>query len=55
MDDDNVFIMDVYNRQIYPCDNEAKKAINRRIELLNGTKDEEYLYKVEQLSIIKFI
>lgn len=40
--------MDVYNRQIYPFDNKAKTAINRRIELLNHAQDEEYLYKVEE-------
>lgn len=40
--------MDVYNRQIYPFDREAKSGINRRVELLNFTKDDEYLHKVEQ-------
>lgn len=46
-DNDNVYIMDVYNRQIYPFDRKAKSAINRRVELLNYTNDEEYLCKME--------
>ncbi|KRT81105.1 hypothetical protein AMK59_6063, partial [Oryctes borbonicus] len=48
IDNENVYIMDVYNRQIYPYDHKAKVAINRRVELLNYTADEEYLRKVDQ-------
>ncbi|XP_044157912.1 histone deacetylase 11 isoform X1 [Bufo gargarizans] len=47
MDDKRVYIMDIYNRHIYPGDALAKRAIKRRIELDWGTEDEEYLEKVE--------
>ncbi|XP_075039218.1 histone deacetylase 11 [Mixophyes fleayi] len=47
MDDKRVYIMDVYNRHIYPGDTFAKGAIKRRIELDWGTEDKEYLEKVE--------
>ncbi|TNN29233.1 Histone deacetylase 11 [Liparis tanakae] len=39
--------MDVYNRNIYPRDGYAKRAINRKVELDWGTEDSEYLQKVE--------
>ncbi|KAI4798907.1 hypothetical protein KUCAC02_020400 [Chaenocephalus aceratus] len=47
LDDKRVFIMDVYNRYIYPADTFAKKAIKRKVELDWGTEDSEYLQKVE--------
>nr|XP_033782314.1 histone deacetylase 11 isoform X1 [Geotrypetes seraphini] len=47
MHDNRVYIMDVYNRYIYPGDEFAKCAIKRRIELDWGTEDKEYLQKVE--------
>ncbi|XP_068107969.1 histone deacetylase 11 isoform X1 [Hyperolius riggenbachi] len=47
MEDKRVYIMDVYNRHIYPGDTQAKRAIKRRIELDWGTEDQEYLEKVE--------
>ncbi|KAB0799618.1 hypothetical protein PPYR_07498 [Photinus pyralis] len=47
-DNRNVYIMDVYNRNIYPFDRVAKNAINRRVELQSRTRDEEYLNKVEK-------
>ncbi|XP_072277135.1 histone deacetylase 11 isoform X5 [Pyxicephalus adspersus] len=47
IDDKRVYIMDVYNRHIYPGDTMAKKAIKRKIELDWGTEDKEYLEKVE--------
>ncbi|XP_027787735.2 histone deacetylase 11 isoform X1 [Marmota flaviventris] len=48
MDDKRVYIMDVYNRHIYPGDRFAKQAIRRKVELDWGTEDEEYLHKVER-------
>nr|XP_051707761.1 histone deacetylase 11 isoform X3 [Oryctolagus cuniculus] len=48
MEDKRVYIMDVYNRHIYPGDRFAKQAIRRKVELEWGTEDEEYLGKVEQ-------
>ncbi|XP_028906657.1 histone deacetylase 11 isoform X5 [Ornithorhynchus anatinus] len=47
MYDNRVYIMDVYNRYIYPGDGFAKRAIKRKIELDWGTEDKEYLQKVE--------
>ncbi|XP_035517634.1 histone deacetylase 11 [Morone saxatilis] len=47
LDDRRVFIMDIYNRYIYPGDEYAKRAIKRKVELDWGTEDSEYLQKVE--------
>ncbi|KAK0152814.1 Histone deacetylase 11 [Merluccius polli] len=47
LEDERVFIMDVYNRYIYPRDGYAKQAIKRKVELDWGTEDSEYLQKVE--------
>lgn len=47
LDDGRVYIMDVYNRHIYPGDGYAKRAIKRKVELDWGTEDSEYLQKVE--------
>lgn len=47
MGNSNVYILDVYNSGIYPMDIHAKKAITRKVELRHGTKDDEYLQKVE--------
>ncbi|XP_060126852.1 histone deacetylase 11 isoform X2 [Zootoca vivipara] len=47
MDDRRVYIMDVYNRYIYPGDGFAKRAIRRKVELDWGTEDAEYLQKVK--------
>ncbi|XP_043934043.1 histone deacetylase 11 isoform X3 [Protopterus annectens] len=48
MDDNKVYIMDVYNRYIYPGDGFAKRAIRQKVELDWGTEDREYLNKVEK-------
>lgn len=42
----DVYILDVYNKYIYPKDTYAKRAISRRVELFAYTQDEEYLEKV---------
>ncbi|XP_026999758.1 histone deacetylase 11 isoform X2 [Tachysurus fulvidraco] len=47
LDDRRVYIMDVYNRHIYPGDGYAKRAIKRKVELDWGTEDTEYLQMVE--------
>ncbi|KAK9877651.1 hypothetical protein WA026_019321 [Henosepilachna vigintioctopunctata] len=39
----NIYILDVYNKNIYPLDNEAKKSIRRKVELDFYTRDNEYL------------
>ncbi|CAF1153910.1 unnamed protein product [Adineta steineri] len=43
MNDERVFIMDMYNSQIYPRDQHAKTAIKCKIELMNHTDDKTYL------------
>lgn len=44
----NVYIMDVYNKGIYPFDELAKGYINKRVELQHFTQDEEYLRLVSK-------
>lgn len=43
---ENVYIMDVYNSEIFPHDEEAKAAIRRKVELNSETGDEVYLSHV---------
>lgn len=43
-----MYILDVYNKGIYPLDEEAKRAIRRRVELVSYTRDEVYLRLVSQ-------
>lgn len=47
-DNANVYILDVYNKWIYPRDNEAKKNIRRKVQLDFYTEDEEYLRTVSR-------
>ncbi|XP_067127820.1 histone deacetylase 11 isoform X1 [Centruroides vittatus] len=46
MNDRQVYILDVYNRNIYPGDKYAKEAITRKVELRPMTEDTEYLEKI---------
>ncbi|XP_056660757.1 histone deacetylase 11 isoform X3 [Monodelphis domestica] len=48
LDDNRVYIMDVYNYHIYPYDSIAKRAIRQMVELDWNTEDEEYLEKVKE-------
>ncbi|XP_071960728.1 histone deacetylase 11-like [Antedon mediterranea] len=48
MGDDQVYIMDVYNRHIYPHDGFAKRAINRKVELEMFLEDPFYLDQVSR-------
>ncbi|XP_036593562.1 histone deacetylase 11 isoform X2 [Trichosurus vulpecula] len=48
MDDSRVYIVDIYNRNIYPGDGFAKRAIKRKVELEWGTGDTYYLQKVAE-------
>ncbi|XP_017775794.1 PREDICTED: histone deacetylase 11 isoform X2 [Nicrophorus vespilloides] len=43
----HVYILDAYNRSIYPRDAVAKAAINRKVELKFMIDDIEYLTKIE--------
>lgn len=46
--DKRVYILDMYNREIYPQDSEAKRWINQPVELLSGTSTELYLQQLEK-------
>ncbi|KXJ10690.1 histone deacetylase 11 [Exaiptasia diaphana] len=48
MNDQCVYIMDVYNAYIYPGAMRARRAIRRNIELNHYTKDEEYLSLIKK-------
>ncbi|KAJ8720732.1 hypothetical protein PYW08_006197 [Mythimna loreyi] len=43
-----VYIMDMYNKNIYPRDREAKRAIRRNVELNHKVEDLEYMLKLRQ-------
>ncbi|XP_013171457.1 PREDICTED: histone deacetylase 11 [Papilio xuthus] len=43
-----VYIMDMYNKHIYPKDKEAKRAIRRKVELGHLVEDSEYLLKLHK-------
>ncbi|CAM6118659.1 unnamed protein product [Calypogeia fissa] len=45
--DERVYILDMYNRDIYPFDTEAKRAINQPVEIRSGTSTENYLQRLE--------
>lgn len=47
MKNKRVFILDIYNKDIYPHDYEAAAGISCRIPLYSFTEDEEYLTKVQ--------
>lgn len=47
-DDRRVYIMDMYNSQIYPLDFEARRYIDQKIELPSGTRTREYLEQLDQ-------
>eukprot|EP01112_Ceratiomyxa_fruticulosa_P016950 TRINITY_DN5196_c0_g1_i1.p1 TRINITY_DN5196_c0_g1~~TRINITY_DN5196_c0_g1_i1.p1 ORF type:complete len:390 (+),score=55.87 TRINITY_DN5196_c0_g1_i1:98-1171(+) len=45
--DKNLFILDMYNKDIYPGDREAAQAIDIAVPLRSGTKDTAYLTQLE--------
>lgn len=46
-EDNNLYILDIYNADLWPNDSVAKGAISNGVELSNGTKDAEYLEKLQ--------
>ncbi|KAL6534003.1 histone deacetylase [Orobanche hederae] len=46
-DDRRVYILDVYNPDIYPFDYEARRCINQKVEIVSGTTTNEYLSKLD--------
>lgn len=47
----NVFIMDVYNSNIYPRDHKAEAAIRCKVKLASFTEDREYLATVKRWAL----
>ncbi|KAG8375661.1 hypothetical protein BUALT_Bualt10G0123500 [Buddleja alternifolia] len=47
-DDGRVYILDIYNPDIYPFDYEARKYITQEVEVASGTSTDEYLSKLDQ-------
>ena len=45
--DDSIFLLDMYNSDIYPRDEWAKKRINTNIPIPTGTDDETYLSQLK--------
>ena len=48
INDSSVYIMDVYNKGIYPGDTYAKQAIRQKVELSHYTADDVYLNLVKK-------
>ncbi|XP_072985946.1 histone deacetylase 2 isoform X2 [Typha latifolia] len=46
--DGRVYILDMYNAGIYPFDFEAKRYIDQKVELVSGTKTEDYLAQLDR-------
>ncbi|KAL4194820.1 hypothetical protein AMTRI_Chr05g61430 [Amborella trichopoda] len=46
--DGRVYIFDMYNRNIYPHDFEARRFIDQKVELQSGTTTEEYLERLNK-------
>ncbi|KAL8130461.1 hypothetical protein V2J09_019616 [Rumex salicifolius] len=46
--DGRVYILDMYNPEIYPFDYEAQKYINQKVEVPSGTSTNEYLKKLDR-------
>ncbi|PKA63644.1 Histone deacetylase 2 [Apostasia shenzhenica] len=46
--DRRVYIMDMYNSEIYPLDFAARRYIDQKIELMSGTRTKEYLEQLEK-------
>jgi len=48
MCDNSVYIFDVFNRNVFPQDGYAKRAIKKKIEVQNNIEDKEYLSFLEK-------
>ncbi|KAL6839546.1 hypothetical protein ACP4OV_030816 [Aristida adscensionis] len=46
--DGRVYILDMYNAGIYPFDHVAKRYIDQKVELVSGTKTDEYLEQLDK-------
>lgn len=46
--DGRVYILDMYNSEIYPLDYAARRSIHQRVELLSGASTKEYLERLDK-------
>uniref|UniRef100_A0ACD5WY77 Uncharacterized protein n=1 Tax=Avena sativa TaxID=4498 RepID=A0ACD5WY77_AVESA len=46
--DERVYILDMYNAGIYPFDHAAKRYIDQKVELVSGTKTDDYLDQLDK-------
>ncbi|XP_019053834.1 PREDICTED: histone deacetylase 2 isoform X2 [Nelumbo nucifera] len=46
--DSRVYILDMYNPEIYPRDFVARRHINQRVEIVSGTRTDEYLKQLDK-------
>ncbi|CAM8895624.1 unnamed protein product [Rhodiola kirilowii] len=46
--DDRVYIVDIFNPNIYPFDYEARRYIDQQVQVKSGTGTEEYLEKLDE-------
>ncbi|KAG9157318.1 hypothetical protein Leryth_004966 [Lithospermum erythrorhizon] len=46
--DRRVYILDMYNPDIYPFDTEAKRHIDQKVEVKTGTTTDDYLMQLDQ-------
>lgn len=46
--DDDLYILDIYNSDIWPCDTAAKAAIDCDRPIHTGTEDAEYLATLKE-------
>ncbi|XP_074317320.1 histone deacetylase 2 [Silene latifolia] len=46
-DDRRVYILDMYNSEVYPLDFTARRHIDQKVEVKSGTSTEEYLRKLD--------
>ncbi|KAG5524697.1 hypothetical protein RHGRI_031390 [Rhododendron griersonianum] len=47
-DDRRVYILDMYNPEIYPFDYEARRYVSQKVEVVSGTATDEYLAKLDE-------
>ncbi|CAL9213408.1 unnamed protein product [Arabidopsis halleri] len=47
-DDSRVYILDMYNPEIYPFDYRARRLIDHKVEVVSGTTSDEYLRKLDE-------
>ncbi|XP_010454949.1 PREDICTED: histone deacetylase 2 [Camelina sativa] len=47
-DDNRVYILDMYNPEIYPFDYRARRFIDQKVEVVSGTTTDDYLRKLDE-------